>query len=143
MPIKKGDKIKVEYTGTLDDGTVFDSTKKHGEPLEFEVGTGKLIAGFDNAVIGMEKGEKKKIRIEPKNGYGEHKKELMKTIPREQLPKNEELKAGMMIMLTLPSGIQLTANIAEMDETNVTLDMNHPLAGKNLNFEIKIIEIAS
>ena len=143
MPIKKGDIIKVEYEGTLDDGTVFDSTKKHGEPLEFEVGSGQLIPGFDNAVVGMDKGDEKEINLEPGDAYGDHNPELMKKVPREQLPKNEELKPGMMLMLTLPNGMQFTAVVSEIDKENVTIDLNHPLAGKKLNFKIKIIDVAS
>jgi FKBP-type peptidyl-prolyl cis-trans isomerase 2 len=143
MPIKKGDKVKVEYEGSLDDGTVFDSTKKHGEPLEFEVGTGQLIPGFDNAVLGMEKDEEKEFKLKPDDAYGDHNPELCKKVPREQLPKNEELEAGMMLMLTLPNGMQFTAKIAEIDKESVTLDLNHPLAGKTLTFKIKIIDVAS
>jgi FKBP-type peptidyl-prolyl cis-trans isomerase 2 len=143
MPIKKGDKIKVEYEGTLDDGTVFDSTEKHGEPLEFEVGSGQLIPGFDKAVVGMKKNEKKEIKIEPEEGYGEHNPELMKKVPRDQMPKNEELKCGMVLMLTLPNGMQFTALVAELDDDSVTIDLNHPLAGKTLNFKIKILDVAS
>ena len=143
MPIKKGDKVKVEYEGSLDDGTVFDSTQQHGEPLEFEVGNGELIPGFDNAVIGMEKDEEKEVQLTPDDAYGDHKPDLCKKVPREQIPKNEELEAGMMLMLTLPNGMQFTAKIAEIDKESVTLDLNHPLAGKTLTFKIKIIDVAS
>lgn len=141
MPVKKGNKVKVEYEGTLEDGTVFDSTEKHGEPLEFEVGSGQLIPGFDKAVLGMKKGEEKEFRLEPAEAYGEHNPKLMKKIPRSQLPQNEELKAGMTLMLTLPNGMQFTANVTDIDEETVTLDLNHPLAGKVLNFKIKLLGI--
>jgi FKBP-type peptidyl-prolyl cis-trans isomerase 2 len=143
MPVKNGDKIKVEYEGKLDDGTIFDSTDKHGEPLEFEVGSGQIIPGFDTAVIGMEKDEEKEVKLEPCDAYGEPKPELIKQVPKEQLPQDEELKVGMMLMLTLPNGMQLAAIISEVGDENITLDLNHPLAGKTLNFKIKIIEIAS
>ena len=143
MPIKKGDKITVEYEGTLEDGTVFDSTEKHGEPIEFEVGSGQLIRGFDNAVLGMEKDEEKEVTIKPEEAYGEHNPKLKKQIPITQLPNNEELKPGMMLMLTLPNEMQFGALVSEMDDETVTLDLNHPLAGKTLNFKIKIINIAS
>ncbi len=143
MPIKKGDKIKVEYEGTLDDGTVFDSTEKHGEPLEFEVGSGQLIPGFDNAVLGLKKGDEKEIKLEPEEAYGEYNSELKKKIPKEQLPQNEELKPGMMLILTLPNEVQITALVSELDEEMVTIDLNHPLAGKTLNFKIKVVDIAS
>jgi FKBP-type peptidyl-prolyl cis-trans isomerase 2 len=143
MPIKKGDKVKIEYKGTLEDGTEFDSTKKHGEPLEFEVGSGQLITGFDNAVLGMNKNEVKEVTISPDDAYGEHKPDLMKKVPRTQLPQNEELKPGMMLMLTLPDGMQFTALVSELDEETVTIDLNHPLAGKTLIFKIKILDIVS
>ena len=127
MPVKKGDKVKVEYVGTLDDGTVFDSTEKHGEPIEFEVGSGQLIPGFDKAVLGMDKNEEKDVRIEPDDAYGEHNPGLTKKIPKSQLPKNDELAPGMMLMLTLPNGMQFTAMVAEVDTETVTIDLNHPL----------------
>jgi FKBP-type peptidyl-prolyl cis-trans isomerase 2 len=142
MPVKKGDNIKVEYVGTLSDGTVFDSTDKHGEPLEFEAGSGQLIAGFDDAVIGMNVGEEKEINLEPSDAYGDHNPQLIKKVPRTQLPKNEELDKGMMLMLTLPDGMQLSASIIELDDDSVTLDLNHPLAGKALNFKIKVVDIS-
>ena len=143
MPIKKGDTVKVHYEGTLDDGTVFDSSEKHGEPLEFEVGSGKLIPGFDDAIVGMKKGEEKKIKLEPCDAYGEHNPKLIKKIPLDQLPQKEELKAGMMLMLTLPEGVQFTALVSEIDEETVTLDLNHPLAGQTLNFKITVVDIVS
>jgi len=143
MPVKKGDKVKVEYEGTLEDGTVFDSTEKHGEPLEFEVGSGQLITGFDDAIVGMKKGEEKEVTLEPGDAYGDHNPELMKKVPRAQMPKNEELEPGMMLMLTLPNGMQFTAQVVEVDTETITLDLNHPLAGKTLNFKIKVVDIAS
>jgi FKBP-type peptidyl-prolyl cis-trans isomerase 2 len=143
MSIKKGDKIKVEYTGTLDDGTVFDSSDKHGEPLEFEVGSGQLIKGFDDAVIGMKKGDKKEINLKPDQAYGDYNSKLIKKVPKDQMPKIEDVEVGMMLMLTLPSGVQITASVTELDDDSVTLDLNHPLAGKNLNFNIKILDIVS
>jgi FKBP-type peptidyl-prolyl cis-trans isomerase 2 len=143
MPIKKGDKVKIEYKGTFEDGTVFDSTKKQGEPLEFEVGSGQLITGFDNAVLGMNKNEEKEVTINPEDAYGEHKPDLKKKVPRAQLPQNEELKPGMMLMLTLPDGMQFTALVSELDEETVTIDLNHPLAGKTLIFKIKVLDIVS
>jgi FKBP-type peptidyl-prolyl cis-trans isomerase 2 len=143
MPIKKGDKIKVEYVGTLEDGTVFDSTETHGEPIEFEVGSGQLITGFDSAVVGMKKGEEKEITLEPCDAYGDANPELVKKIPKDQLPKNEEMQPGMMLMLTLPNNTQFTAQVSEVEDDTVTLDLNHPLAGKTLTFKIKIIDVAS
>ncbi|MFC1800945.1 peptidylprolyl isomerase [Nanoarchaeota archaeon] len=142
MPIKKGDKIKVEYTGTFDDGTVFDSTEKHNnQPLEFEAGAGNVIKGFDEAVIGMEKGEEKEVKIPADQAYGQPNPDLLKKVPRDKLPKDQEPKEGMMLVLGSPDGKQIPARIAKVEETEVTIDLNHPLAGKNLNFKIKIVEI--
>lgn len=141
MKVEKGNKIKIEYTGTLDDGTVFDSSEKHGKPLEFEVGSGMVIPGFEKAVIGMEKGEEKEVKIESADAYGEPNPELVKKVPREQLPKDKEIKAGMMLAVGLPTGQQIPAKITEADDKEVTIDLNHPLAGKTLNFKIKVVDI--
>ena len=141
MTIKKGDKVKVDYTGTLDDGTVFD-TSEGKQPIEFEVGAGMVIPGFDNAVVGMKKGEEKEVKIEPKDGYGERNDQLLKKIPREQLPKGPEPKAGMMVGLSTPQGQQIPAKITEVTDKEVTIDLNHPLSGKTLNFKIKVVEVS-
>ena len=142
MPVKKGDKIKVEYEGRLEDGTVFDSSKTHGAPLEFEVGGRKVIKGFDDGVLGMEVGEEKEIRIEPKDAYGDRNPELIKKVPKDQLPKEHELKPGMMLLMGMPNGAQLPVTITEVGDKEVTLDLNHPLAGKTLIFKVKVVEIA-
>ena len=139
--IKKGDKIKVEYSGKLQDGTVFDSSKKHGKPLEFEVGAGKVIQGFDTGVIGMKKGEKKEITITPEQGYGQIRKELLKQVPKEQIPSEKPLKAGMVLVVGLPNGNKIPARIAKVGEKEIIIDLNHPLAGKTLIFNIEIVEI--
>lgn len=140
--VKKGDKVKVEYTGTLDDGTVFDSTEKHGgKPLEYEAGSAQLIKGFDNAVIGMKVGEEKEVHLKAEEAYGGPKPELMKKIPREQLPKEPEPKEGMFLGVGLPNGQQVPAKITAVDEKEITIDLNHPLAGKALTFKIKVVGI--
>ena len=105
MPVKQGDKVKVDYTGKLEDGTVFD-TSEGKQPIEFEVGAGKLIKGFDNTVIGMEKGEEKEIKIEPADAYGDPKPDMLKKIPRDKLPKEPEPKVGMVLALKTPDGKQ-------------------------------------
>lgn len=141
MPIKKGNKIKVEYTGTFEDGKVFD-TSEGRSPLEFEVGAGKIIKGFDNAVVGMKKGEEKTIKLSPKDAYGDHNPQLVKKVPRDKLPQEQEPKPGMMLALGLPDGRKLPAMITEVNDSEITIDLNHPLAGKTLIFRIKIIDIA-
>lgn len=139
MPVKKGDKVKVEYEGKLDDGTVFDSSEKHGKPLEFEIGAGMVIPGFENAIIGMKKGDEKKIKIKPNEAYGEYKEELKKEIPKDKFPEDMKLEKGKIIGLQTPDGAKLGAVISEVNENTVTIDLNHPMAGKTLNFKIKLI----
>ena len=139
--VAKGDKIKVDYTGTFDDGTVFDASEKHGQPLEFEVGSGQVIKGFDDAVIGMKEGQEKKMVIPPAEAYGEVKAELRKKVPRKQLPPDQEPKVGMILAVGLPNGMQFPAWIVEVAKEDVTIDLNHPLAGKTLHFKIKVAGI--
>ena len=140
---KKGDKIKVDYEGKLDSGEIFD-TSKHGEhshPLEFEVGSGLVIKGFDESVIGMKVGEEKDITIKPEEAYGFHNESLLRKIPKAQIPLKEEPKIGMMLILGTPDGQKFPVRIAEVTSDEVTLDLNHPLAGKTLHFKIKLLEI--
>jgi FKBP-type peptidyl-prolyl cis-trans isomerase 2 len=141
MAIKKGDKIKVEYEGTFEDGTVFDSSKYHDEPLEFEVGAGQIIPGFEEAVLGMDFGEEKEFKLNPDNAYGEYDPELIHKVSRDQMPVN--VVPGSILVATLPNGVQTPVRVAEVTDEGVTIDMNHPLAGKVLNFRIKILDIAS
>ena len=142
MPVKQGDKGNVEYTGTFDDGTVFDSSEKHGKALEIEVGAKQVIKGFDDALVGMEKGEEKDIKLKPTEAYGDYNPELIKKIPREQLPKEHEPKEGMMLVMGLPNGAQIPAKIKEVTDKEITVDLNHPLCGKTLNFKIKVADIS-
>jgi FKBP-type peptidyl-prolyl cis-trans isomerase 2 len=143
MTIKKGDKIKVEYTGTFEDGKVFDSTTHgdHTHPIEFEVGAKQLIKGFDDAVVGMAVNEEKSIKVTPEEAYGERREELSTEIPRDKLPKEPEPKVGMALMMNSPEGQQFPAVIKSVNEEKIIVDLNHPLAGKTLNFKIKIVEI--
>jgi len=141
MTIQKGDKVKIDYTGTFDDGMVFDSSEKHGKPLEFQVGAGQVIIGFEKALVGMKKGDEKEFKLEPSEAYGDYNKEMIKDVPRDQLPK-EELKPGMMLLMQLPDGNQMPAKIADVGKESVSLDLNHPLAGKVLNFKIKVVNIS-
>ncbi len=141
--VKKGDTIKVDYEGSLEDGTVFDTSQSHGQPLEFEVGSGQLIKGFDDAVIGMKVGQEKKVVLSPEDSYGQHNPEMLKEIPREQLPKEQEPKVGMGMVIGLPNGSKFPATIAKVSDKTVTLDLNHPLAGKKLTFKIKVAQIGA
>ena len=141
--VKKGDKIKVEYEGSLDDGTVFDSSDKHDAPLEFTAGSGQLIKGFDEAVIGMKKGEEKVVKIPPEEAYGTHNPELVKDLPRDCFPKEQEIKPGMIFMMKTEDGRQIPLRISKVTDDKITVDLNPPLAGKTLTFKIKIVAIAS
>jgi FKBP-type peptidyl-prolyl cis-trans isomerase 2 len=139
--IKKGDKVKVEYVGSLEDGTVFDSSKNHDSPLEFIVGAGQLIKGFDDAVVGMKVGDEKEISLPPDEAYGQHNPEFVKDMPRNLFPKEQEIKPGMVFMVDLQDGRKIQVRVSKVSENNVTIDLNPPLAGKTLKFKIKILEI--
>ena len=141
--VKIGDIIKVEYTGRLQDGTVFDSSEKHKEPLEFTVGKGKIIEGFENAVVGMEIGQEKEIIIAPEKGYGLHNPNLVRDIPRKIFPEDREIKPGMVFIMALQNGKKIPVRITGVEEEKVTVDLNSPLAGKTLLFTIKIVNIAA
>jgi len=140
LAIKDGDTIKIDYTGTLDDGTVFDSSEDHGEPLEFTVGARQVIPGFEDAVRGMEVGEEKTFRIEASEAYGAHDPNLIQTFPRSALQSDTEIEVGMIIMLGTTDGQEMPAMITELTEETIIIDVNHPLVGQALTFSIKIIE---
>lgn len=143
MTVKTGDKVKIEYTGTLEDGTIFDSSADHGNPLEFEVGSGQVIKGFDDAILGMKEGEEKQFSITPADAYGEHDPTLVQKVPREIFPQDAELVPGLLFEAGLPTGEKVPATITEVQEEIVSVDLNHPLAGKKLNFKIKVSVITS
>ncbi|MBI5428348.1 MAG: peptidylprolyl isomerase [Nitrospinae bacterium] len=140
---KKGDKVTVEYTGSFPDGAVFDSSKNHEAPLKFQVGSGQVIPGFENAVVGMKKGEEKQITLNPGDAYGDRDPKMTQKVPRADLPKDREPKVGMMLVVGAPDGSQKRATITEVTAQHVVIDLNHPLAGKTLKFKIKLIDIAS
>ncbi len=140
--VKKGSKVKIEYTGTFEDGTVFDSSEKHGSPLEFEAGSRQIIKGLEDALIGMKKGEEKDISIEPGDAYGDYNPQLLKKLPKEMFPKDKKIETGMLLALQAPNGSQLPVRVAEATEKEVVIDLNHPLAGKKLNFKVKVVDVA-
>lgn len=135
-----GKKVKVHYTGTLDDGTKFDSSLDRGEPLEFVCMAGQMIPGFDKAVEGMNVGDTITVHLEPSEAYGERSEEAIQTIPLANIPGAEDLPVGETVFLQGPNGQPFPAKVAAMDDTTVTFDMNHELAGKPLNFEIELLE---
>ncbi|MBN1929243.1 MAG: peptidylprolyl isomerase [Chlorobiaceae bacterium] len=137
---KQGDKVLVHYTGTYDDGTVFDSSVERG-PLEVIIGTGMVIPGFDRALLEMEPGQKKTVNIPVNEAYGPRAEELLAEIPRERIPENIELEVGQQLQLSLADGGEAIVMIVDLSETTVTLDANHPMAGLDLNFELELVEI--
>lgn len=137
--IKSGDTISVNYTGKFENGDVFD-TSEDRDPLVFTVGTGQLISGFDEAVVGMKAGDKKTITIVPEDGYGEHREELVIDMPASNIPPDMELAAGMQVQLVDQSGNPVPAVVHEIGADVVKMDVNHPLAGKTLVFDIEIME---
>lgn len=141
MTVKIGDKVKIEYTGTLDDGTVFDTSAEHGKPLEFEVGLGHVIKGFDDAILGMKEGDEKQFSVEPSDAYGMHDPTLVQKVPREIFPHDAELVPGLLFEAGLPTGEKVPATITAIEGGTISVDLNHPLAGKKLNFKIKLSTI--
>ena len=138
--IKVGDTICVAYTGKFENGEVFDASKK-GKPLEFTVGEGQLIQGFDEAVVGMYEGGEKTVNISPDEGYGIRDDSLVFEIPKKSIPDDMGLEIGKVIQLTNQSGQKVPGTISNIGDTAVTVDANHPMAGKNLVFDIKIVEV--
>jgi peptidylprolyl isomerase len=133
-----GDLVKVHYTGTKDDGSEFDSSRNRG-PLEFTVGAGQMIAGFDQAVVGMSVGESKTVRMPPEEAYGPYLEELVQVISRDLLPANIEV--GSEVTAEVPGAGTILFRVKAISDTEVTLDANHRLAGEHLTFEIEMVEI--
>lgn len=136
--MKPGSKVKVHYTGTLNDGTVFDSSKDRG-PLEFTIGANEVIPGFENGVKDMKLNEEKDIKINAKDAYGERDERMVASVPRDKFPP--QIEGGGMLVLKGPNGERLPAVVKEVKDDAVLIDMNHPLAGKELTFKVKIVGI--
>lgn len=137
---KQGDTVKVHYTGRLNDGEQFDSSRE-GDPLEFTIGEEQLIPGFEKAVIGMSPGENKSIQVTPEEGYGPRIDELEQTIPRDHVPGNINLEVGMQLQASTDDNQSLVLTVTQFNDDTVTVDANHPLAGKDLAFDIELVEI--
>ena len=140
MQAKRGDTVHVHYRGTLDDGTEFDSSQG-SDPIVFTIGAGQVIPGFEDAIEGMSAGDRKTERIEAGNAYGERRDELVFTVSREQMPEGTDVEVGDMLRVGFPDGSNAAVQVAAVDEQSVTLDANHPLAGKNLTFELELVSI--
>lgn len=139
--VHAGDRVKVHYTGSLEDGTVFDKTVED-IPMEFVVGKGEVIPGFDNAVAGMALNEEKKITIPPGEAYGERSDSRKRTLPKSIFPKEKVPEKGMAISLQAPGGQTIPTSIAEVRKDSIVVDLNHPLAGKTLIFNLKVVAIS-
>jgi len=140
MAVKKGDTVQVHYTGTLEDGEVFDSSQGH-DPLSFTVGTGQVIPGFEDAVVGMEIGDKKAVLIPVERAYGERKEEMVIVAPVEQIPPGLDPEIGQMLEVGGTGGEILKVRVVALDDKNITLDANPPLAGMDLNFSIELVSV--
>ena len=136
----QGDTVKVHYVGRLEDGTVFDSSPAE-RPLHFIIGRQEVIPGFDAAVVGMVAGEKKRVTIAPDKAYGTPQKELIETVERSLLPEDLELRPGAQLEVTRQDGSRFHVMVKELSEKAVTLDANHPLAGRELIFDIDMLEV--
>ncbi len=140
-PASKGDKVRVHYTGTFkDSGEVFDSSQG-GDPLEFVLGEGMVIAGFERAVLGLNPGDSKTVEVSPEEGYGSYNSELAFSVRKEQLPPNVEPELGMMLEVRTEDGGAAYVTVTEISDAEVTLDGNHPLADKTLMFDVTLVEV--
>lgn len=139
--IKNGDKVSVHYRGTLQDGTEFDNSYDRGETLTFEVGAGQMIPGFDAGVVGMTVGDTKEITIEAEQAYGPRMTEAVQEISKTNFPEGFQFLIGQQVQGTGPNGENLAAVIVAEGDDTATLDFNHPLAGKDLNFSVELVEI--
>lgn len=133
--------VQVHYTGTLGNGEVFDSSQGR-EPLEVTIGQGQLITGFENALLGMAVNEKKKFTLTPEEAYGPRYAEAMQQIPRTEIPPEIDIQIGQVVALSNSEGLEMPARVVLLEEDQVTLDMNHPLAGESLTFDIEVVGIA-
>ncbi|MEJ2320529.1 MAG: peptidylprolyl isomerase [Gemmatimonadales bacterium] len=140
MGVEKGDRVRVHYTGRLEDESEFDSSSG-GDPLEFTVGEGEVISGFESAVMGMSPGDEVETRIEAADAYGKRNADLILTIKRSDLPPNLDPSVGQQLNMQTSGGEPFVVTVKDQDEESLTLDANHPLAGEDLTFEIELIEI--
>jgi len=137
---KQGDKVRVHYVGRLDDGRTFDSSRDR-DPLEFTLGEGQVIPGFEQAIEGMEPGEQKEVSIQSDQAYGAHREELVFSVPKEKMPDEMEPQVGQQLQLQTTDGQTAVATVTEVKDSDVVLDTNHPLAGKDLKFDLQLVEI--
>ena len=140
--VENGTYISVEYTGTLGNGQVFDSSKGR-QPLEIHMGAGEMIKGFEAQLMGMALNEKKMFTLSPEDAYGPRNADMMQSIPRSEVPPDMDAQVGMIVGLITSEGNQVPARIVGLDDEQLTMDLNHPLAGESLTFEIEVVGISS
>jgi peptidylprolyl isomerase len=138
--VKHGDIVKIHYTGKLEDGTVFDSSAER-DPLEFKIGGGQVIKGFEKGVTGMAVNEKKTINIPVDEAYGPHRKEMIMEVPKNQFPADIKPEVGQKLQLRQQNGQMMVVTVAKVTDENISLDANHHLAGKPLVFDLELVEI--
>ncbi len=138
---KDGDTVRVQYTGRLDDGSVFDSSVER-ETLQFTIGKGQVLHGVEQAVIGMRPQESKTVLVPAAEAYGPHRDEMTTQVQRSQFPKSVELKVGQRLQINQKNGQSIAVSVLGLSDSTVTLDANHPLAGKDLTFDLQLVEIA-
>jgi len=137
-----GDTVKINFTGKLEDGSVFGSTTDR-EPLEFKLGEGQILPGVEKGIEGMNVGESKTIKVPPEQAYGQHREELVEEVGRDQFPKDVEPQVGQRFKVPQSNGQTMVVRVVNVSESMVTLDANHPLAGKDLTFELELLGIPS
>lgn len=138
--VTQGAKVRIHYTGTLEDGSVFDSSEGR-DPLEFDVGSGMIIPGLDKALPGMKVGDKKKVSIAPEEAYGPRHDEAVLEVPRTDIPAEIPLEVGIQLQMSGPQGQPVPVTVTNLTDDTVTLDANHALAGKTLTFDFEVVGI--
>lgn len=139
--VKNNDTVKVHYTGKFEDGQVFDSSVERGEPLEFTLGKGQLIPGFEKGLIDMKVNEKKTVNIPKEEAYGEPNEQLIQEVPKSNLPDDIEPQVGMGLVSENQNGQKINLLVTDVKESTIVVDGNHPLAGKDLVFDLEVVEI--
>jgi peptidylprolyl isomerase len=141
--IKNGSSVTMHYVGTYDDGEEFDSSVAREESFSFSVGTGQIISGLESAILGMKPGDKCTVAVKPEDAYGERREDLVHTFPMSNFPEGFEFSVNQVVQAQAENGSNVLARVTGIDqeEESVTVDFNHPVAGKNLNFEVEILSV--